>query len=105
MDDAWFRWVTDVGITGPDRGKGGKYLLLPPGYKGDVLDGYFVVRSKTFGNVLFFRTFLKDGDPKPGVDSVKKSLRVYPLAQVASPPEMKFINISGKALNTISPGD
>jgi len=71
MDDAWFRWVTDVGITGPDKGKGGKYLLLPPGYTGAVPDGYFVARSRTVGNLLFFRTFLKDGDPKPGVDSVK----------------------------------
>jgi hypothetical protein len=49
MDDAWFRWVTDVGITGPDRGKGGKYLLLPPGYTGEVPAGYFVARSRTFG--------------------------------------------------------
>jgi hypothetical protein len=105
IDDAWFRWVSDVGITGPDKGKGGKYLLLPPGYTGVVPDGYFVVRSRTFGNLMFFRTFLKDGDPKPGVDSVKKSLRVYALSQAASPPEMKFVNISGKAFNTIGPGD
>ena len=74
LDDAWFRWVTDVGITGPDKGKGGKYLLLPPGYSGAIPDGYFVARSRTFGNLLFFRTFLKDGDPKPGVDNVKKNL-------------------------------
>jgi hypothetical protein len=105
IDDAWFRWVSDVGITGPDKGKGGKYLLLPPGYTGVVPDGYFVVRSRTFGNLMFFRTFLKDGDPKSGVDSVKKSLRVYALSQAASPPEMKFVNISGKAFNTIGPGD
>jgi hypothetical protein len=105
MDDAWFRWVTDVGFTGPDKGAGGKYLLLPPGYKGEVPDGYFVARSLTFGNLLFFRTFLKDGDPKPGVDNVKKNLRVYPLSQAANPPEMKFVNISGKAFNTIGPSD
>jgi hypothetical protein len=105
MDDAWFRWVTDVGITGPDKGKGGKYLLLPPGYTGAVPDGYFVARSRTVGNLLFFRTFLKDGDPKPGVDSVKSSLRVYPLSQAANPPPMKFVNITGKAFNTIGPGD
>jgi hypothetical protein len=36
MDDFWFRWVIDVGITGPDKGKSGKYLLLPPGYNDDV---------------------------------------------------------------------
>ena len=72
MDDAWFRWVTDVGFTGPDKGAGGKYLLLPPGYTGEVPAGYFVARSRTFGNLLFFRTFLKDGDPKPGVDTRQK---------------------------------
>jgi hypothetical protein len=59
LDDAWFRWVTDVGITGPDKGAGGKYLLLPPGYTGAVPDGYFVARSRTFGSLLFFRTFLR----------------------------------------------
>ena len=80
MDDAWFRWVTDVGFTGPDKGRGGKNLLLPPGYTGDAPEGYFVARARTFGNLLFFRTFLKDGDPMPGVESVKKNLRVYPLS-------------------------
>jgi hypothetical protein len=105
IDDAWFRWVSDVGITGPDKGKGGKYLLLPPGYTGAVPDGYFVIRSRTFGNLMFFRTFLKDGDPKPGIDSVKNNLKVYNLSQAASPPAMKFFNISGKAFNTIAPSD
>jgi hypothetical protein len=105
LDDAWFRWVIDVGVTGPDKGAGGKYLLLPPGYTGDIPAGYFVARSRTFGNLLFFRTFLKDGDPKPGVDSVKEKLRVYPLSQAANPPPMNFVNISGKAFNTIGPGD
>ena len=105
IDDAWFRWVTDVGITGPDKGKGGKYLLLPPGYTGAVPDGYFVARPRTIGNLLFFRTFLKDGDPKPGVDNVKKKLKVYSLSQAANPPPMKFVDISGKAFNTIGPGD
>jgi hypothetical protein len=105
MDDAWFRWVTDVGITGPDKGRGGKYLLLPPGYKGEIPEGYLVARSQTYNNILFFRSSLKDGDPKPGVDSVKKTLRVYPLSQAAQPPAMKFVDISGKAFNTIGPAD
>jgi hypothetical protein len=105
LDDAWFRWVSDVGFTGPDKGAGGKYLLLPPDYTGEVPAGYFVARSRTFGNLLFFRTFLKDGDPKPGVDTVKKNLRVYPLSQADNPPEMKFVDISGKAFNTIGASD
>jgi len=61
--------------------------------------------SRTYGNLFFFRTFLKDGDPKPGVESVKKLLRVYPLAEADHPPEMNFVNISGKAFNTIGPSD
>ena len=40
VNDAYFRFVTDMGAPGPDRGKGGKYLLLPPGYKGEVPEGY-----------------------------------------------------------------
>ena len=39
IDDFWFRYVTDFGMAGPDKGKGGKYLILPPGYEGDVPDG------------------------------------------------------------------
>jgi hypothetical protein len=105
IDDAWFRLVTDVGITVPDKGKGGKYLLLPPGYTSPVPEGYFVYRSRAIGNLLFFRTFLKEGDPKPGVDNVKRSLRVYRLSQAANPPPMKFVDISGKAFNTIGPSD
>ena len=105
MDDAWFRWVTDVGFTGPDKGKGGKYLLLPPGYTGEIPEGYFVTRSRTYGHLLFFRTFLKDGDPKPGVDEVKKNLKAYLLADAAHPPAMNFVNFSGKAFNTIGPSD
>jgi hypothetical protein len=47
LDDMAFLYMTDLGVAGPDKGKGGKYLVLPPGYKGDVPQGYFVVPSKT----------------------------------------------------------
>lgn len=47
VDDLWQRYVADMGIAGPDAGKGGRYLFLPPGYDGDVPDGYFVSRSPT----------------------------------------------------------
>jgi hypothetical protein len=105
IDDALFKWDIDVGFTGPDKGKGGKYLLLPPGYTGSVPDGYFVVKCRTFGHILFFRTFLKDGSPIPGVENVKKNLKVYGLSQAANPPAMNFVNISGKSFNTIGPSD
>jgi Protein of unknown function (DUF1254) len=48
INNIWFQWVSDWGITGPDTGKGGKYLLLPPGYKGQIPEGYYVVKSPTY---------------------------------------------------------
>jgi hypothetical protein len=105
INDMWFRWVIDVGITGPDKGKGGKYLLLPPGYKGKVPRGYIVVRPPTFSNWIPWRSFLVKGDPKPGVELVKKFTRIYPLSQAASPPTMKFVDLSGKDFNTVAPAD
>jgi hypothetical protein len=105
IDDHWFNYVGDVGNAGPDRGKGGKFLLLPPGYEGEVPPGYFVFRSATFGNLFFWRGFLVNGDPGPAVENTKKFTRVYPLAQAANPPAMKFVNVSGVAFNTIHAND
>jgi hypothetical protein len=105
IDDFWYHWVADVGITGADKGRGGKYLVLPPGYKGKIPKGYFVVRPSTYGNWLAFRSFLVDGSTKPGVESVKKSFKVYQLADAANPPAMKFANASGIPTNFVAPGD
>jgi len=105
VNDFWYRWVVDMGITGADKGKGGKYLVLPPGYQGDVPAGYVVVRPSTFGNWLFFRAFLVDGSTKPGVESVKKHLKIYQLADAANPPAVKFVNASDVPANFVAPGD
>ena len=106
VNDMWYRWVVDVGITGPDKGEGGKYLFLPPGYKGEVPSGYIVVRPPTFSNWVPWRSFLVDGDPKPGVDLVKKFTRIYPLSQAGkTPPPIQFVNLSGKYFNTVAPAD
>lgn len=105
VNDFWYRWVGDVGITGEDQGKGGKYLILPPDYKGDIPKGYFVLHPSTYGNWLVFRAFLKDGSTKPGVENVKQHLKVYPLSAAANPPAMKFVNGSGVPANYVAPGD
>jgi hypothetical protein len=106
INDIWFRWVIDVGITGPDQGAGGKYLLLPPGYKGAVPEGYHVVRSPTFNLWLPWRSFLVDGDPQPGIELVKKFTKLYPLADVGKPaPELKYVDVSGKPFCILNPAD
>jgi hypothetical protein len=105
IDDHWFRYVADFGRVGQDKGKGGKFLLLPPGYKGDVPSGYFVLRSSTYGNLVFWRGFLDNGSTKPAVESSKKFAKVYQLSDAKNPPPMKFINVSGKAFNTVHAND
>ncbi|MGE5840570.1 MAG: DUF1254 domain-containing protein [Deltaproteobacteria bacterium] len=106
IDDMWYKWTVDLGITGPDKGKGGKYLLLPPGYKGKTPSkGYHVVRCATFSVWAAWRTFLVDGDPKPGVDMVKKSTKVYPLGKSAAASKLTFVNMSGKPFNMVAPAD
>ena len=65
FNDMWFRYMQDIGAAGPDQGKGGKYLVLPPGYDGDVPDGYFIVKSRTYGVWNFMRALFKGDDPAP----------------------------------------
>lgn len=105
IDDIWYNFVTDLGFTGPDKGEGGKYLILPPGYKGDVPEGYFVVRPASFSVWVPWRSFLVNGDPKPGVDQVEKHTRIYRLKDAANPPKLNFVHVSGKAFSTLAPAD
>ena len=75
IDDFWYRWVADIGITGADQGKGGKYLVLPPGYEGKVPSGYFVVRPNTFGNFMSSARSSSTVRRSPASSLVKKTFR------------------------------
>ncbi len=105
VDDFFFNYVTDLGNAGPDRGQGGKFLFLPPDYKGELPEGYYTYQSQTYGNWLIWRGFLVNGDPSPAVASIKAKTRIYPLARRDNPPDQKFINLSGKSFNTIHAND
>jgi hypothetical protein len=106
VDDAYFRFLTDFGFTGPDQGKGGKYLFVHRDYKGDLPeDGYFVVRTPNYRNMSFFRAIPKDGDLKAAVATVKAGFHLYPLSQAANPPKQRFVNCSGKQMNTVHAND
>jgi hypothetical protein len=125
INDMWFAWIVDVGFPGPDRGEGGKYLLLPPGYDGPVPDGgFYVARSKTTRVIYAARAFLVDNDPKPAVENIKKNIKIYPYTpggvgtsiatalegkvrlEVNPPvPPTKIVEASGKSYNTIPPSD
>ena len=105
INDFWSLYVVDIGVLGPDKGAGGKYLLLPPGYEGKIPDGYLVVKSTTFECFLFYRHFAVDGDFRPAIENLKKYARVYPLSQEGNPPENNFVDVSGKVFSGIAPTD
>jgi len=109
LTDFFQRTITDVGAIGPDRARGGLYLLLPPDYDGEVPKGYFAFKSPTYNVFLFFRTIMKKGedgpDPKPAV-ALAEQTRVYPLwAMEKDVKPMVFPNGSGKRVNMMYPVD
>ena len=104
VNDSWFRWVEDLGAIGPDKGKGGKYLVLPPGYKGKVPTGYFVVRPKTYWSWAMVRGSTAQGVERE-VKIMEEKIRVYPLAAAKKPPKNEYIDTSRMSYNTISPND
>ena len=105
-DDADFRWVIDVGLTGPDKGKGGDYLFVPPGYKGkQPAKGYYVAKPRTNRHLIFYRAFVEKGNVAATVASVKGTAAIFPLSQAAKPPATPVVDISGVKFNTISAND
>jgi hypothetical protein len=105
VNDAFFRFVVDMGAPGPDKGKGGKYLILPPGYEGKEPEGYFIARSASYINIFVLRGFLVDGKPDAAAKMFSEQVRVYPLSEKANPPKMVITSGSGIAYNTIHAND
>jgi hypothetical protein len=125
INDMWFAWIIDIGFPGPDRGEGGKYLIIPPGYDGPLPEGgFYVARSKTTRVLYAARAFLTNNDPKPTVENIKKTIKFYPytpgglgtsiatalegkvrLAVNPPVPATKIVEASGKSFNTIPPSD
>ena len=104
IDDAYFRFVVDFGATGPDKGKGGKYLVLPPGYEGAVPDGYFVVKAPTYRLWPMMRANAElVGTGDKALEFYRQHIKVYPLA--TGPREGRYINASGMAGNQLAPED
>ncbi len=125
INDMWFSWIIDIGRPGPDRGQGGKYLIVGPDYDGPLPEGgYFVAHSKTNRVLYASRAYLVDNDPKPAVANVKENMKIYPYTEGAfgtsiaealtgavrlgedpKVPETKFIEGSNVSFNTIPPSD
>ncbi|WP_167614292.1 DUF1254 domain-containing protein [Maribellus sediminis] len=104
FNDAWFRYLCDIGPMGPDKGQGGNYLVVPPDYEGELPDEYFIVKSPSYRIFTFMRASVANG-LDVAVKNIKDNMKVYPLSQKDNPPAMEFINGSGKEFNTIHDND
>ena len=103
VDDGWMRFITDLGNAGPDKGKGGKYLLLPPGYDGNVPEGYFVFECPTYRNWVMVRGFVQDtGTGDDAIAYYKKNFKVYPL-KTGPRKDARYLSLSFKEGDTTHP--
>jgi hypothetical protein len=128
FDDMWFRWISDFGLPGADRGEGGTYLIVPPGYDGALPEGGFLVRHSRTNHVAFLgRAFIdknEKNDPAPTAERIKGELKIYQyhpggagssigayltgqglLGQLEASQSPRFIEGTGLAMNTIPPND
>ena len=104
IDDFWQRSATDVGLPGPHGDKGGKFLLVPPGYKGALPKEGYAIRQGTMNNYnIMVRGIVAnlDKDVPVAVERVRK-MRIYPLSE-RNPKPNKYGSISGKTVNTLPP--
>jgi hypothetical protein len=92
ISDAWQVPLTDVGF----EGKGGRYLVLPPDYTGEVPSGYIPVPCKTYNTFAAIRSILASNstDDEHKGDALVKQIKVYPLVNATNPPTQRFVDMT-----------
>ena len=123
FDDFWFNWISDFGLAGPDRGQGGRFLLVPQGYTGKLPEGgYYIRYSKTNLVTMLGRMFLVDNSTETSIRIVEDNMKIYPyveggegtsvasylngeakLALVGNSAKPRLVDVSGKDFNTLPP--
>jgi hypothetical protein len=96
VDDHHQRWVMDMGIPGPDGGRGGKHLVLPPGYTGGVPDGFFVGRCSSLKALIALRALPVKGDLQKALGALRE-IAIYPLSSSDDPARLEFIDTTQRA--------
>lgn len=92
-------WILDMGLPGPDAGKGGKHLIVPPDFKGEAPQGYFVGKSPSNKVLIAIRSLPQKGDVKAAIDALR-TIKIYPLATAANPKLLTFLDISNRDLES-----
>lgn len=100
--DAWQFTIADIGPSGLDSGKGGKFLFTPPGYKGDIPAGYIHVASPNYRIAFALRSIVGQGKTTEDAFHYAQKLRVYYLSEAANPPKQRFIDPSEQRYPTLT---
>jgi hypothetical protein len=95
----------DVGLFGPDQGRGGSFLILPPGYKDRIPEGYFVFRSPTNNVFICLHSLYKDAKDLAPAVALVESAKIYPVKAKASAKPMQFPDASGVSANLLPASD
>lgn len=105
--DAWQTPLEDVGPAGADKGKGGKYLILPPGYDARVPDGCIVLPSATYKGYALLRSILKSGSDEDLAKAVDyaQQIKIYPMSQAGNPPPTTYVDAAGVFYDATIPYD
>jgi hypothetical protein len=103
LADSWQRWITDVGSAGVDGGRGAKYLLTTPEYRGPVPPGYLMLKQTTYNGYMSLRLVLKDNSAASLQKAVEyvKLIKVYPLSQ-ANNPTIRYVDLYDKKVNLVT---
>jgi hypothetical protein len=103
IEDAWYVALVDIGF----EGKGGKYLVLPPDYTGDIPAGYIAVRPKTYNTMTLLRSILRslsEEDFKAG-NGLVQQVKIYPLSKADNPPVQRFLDMTDVMYHGLIPYD
>jgi hypothetical protein len=105
--DAWQVPLEDVGPAGVDKGRGGKYLILPPNHSDAVPDGYIVLPSMNYQGYALLRSILQSGSDADVANAVAyaKRIKLYPLSQAANPPPTTFVDTIDVVYDSTIPYD
>ena len=103
--DAWQTPLEDVGPAGADKGKGGKYLILPPGHTAKAPDGYIVLPSSTYKGYALLRSIRKSGSDEDLAKAVEygKRIKIYPMSKADNPPPTTYVDAAGAPVRSDHP--
>lgn len=98
VNDHYQGWIMDMGLPGPDAGRGGKHVVLPPGYNGPVPADHQVGRASSYKVLVAARSMPVGGD----VDKALAALRTIKIHPLNSDKTLTFVDTTKTSMDSTS---